>query len=146
MTAPGAAFPDERPKALLLGLAARGEERADVLGPGLAQAAAELARSPCWHLPPSRWMRRPCPGAGPCADGLSSPQPSRPTHPFRRTALPGTQRSRLLPNGSERRRRAPDAGRCCVWPGSHWYIWAPATPYAVAGPSPTPPIRPPVTS
>ncbi|MFI6059247.1 hypothetical protein [Streptomyces sp. NPDC051286] len=42
---PGAAFPDERPRALLLELAAKGEERADRMGPGLAQAAAQLARS-----------------------------------------------------------------------------------------------------
>ncbi|WP_406423307.1 hypothetical protein OH809_06405 [Streptomyces sp. NBC_00873] len=45
-TPPGAAFPDERPRALLLELAAEGEERADRMGPGLAQAAAQLARSP----------------------------------------------------------------------------------------------------
>ncbi|MCX4965890.1 hypothetical protein OHA98_13780 [Streptomyces sp. NBC_00654] len=45
VTPPGAAFPDERPRALLTGLAARGEDRAGKLGPGLERAAAELARS-----------------------------------------------------------------------------------------------------
>ncbi|MFD9421774.1 MULTISPECIES: hypothetical protein [unclassified Streptomyces] len=46
LTPPGAAFPDERPRALLADLAVRGEEQAEQLGPGLARAAADLARSP----------------------------------------------------------------------------------------------------
>ncbi|MFD9540074.1 hypothetical protein [Streptomyces sp. NPDC060022] len=46
VTAPGAAFPDERPRALLLDVAAHGEPLADLLGPGLPQAAARLARDP----------------------------------------------------------------------------------------------------
>ncbi|MFF2731666.1 hypothetical protein ACFVS9_27630 [Streptomyces sp. NPDC058008] len=46
VTPPGAAFPDERPRSLLRALAAEGEPRADALGPGLPEAAAELARSP----------------------------------------------------------------------------------------------------
>ncbi|MGW1817271.1 hypothetical protein ACWCQM_27330 [Streptomyces sp. NPDC002125] len=46
VTAPGAAFPDERPRSLLRALAAHGEPRAAVLGPRLQEAAAELARSP----------------------------------------------------------------------------------------------------
>ncbi|MFH9613135.1 alpha/beta fold hydrolase [Streptomyces pratensis] len=45
VTPPGAAFPDERPRSLLREIAARGEPRADALGPGLPEAAAELARS-----------------------------------------------------------------------------------------------------
>lgn len=47
VTPPGAAFPDERPRRLLRELAVHGESGADVLlGPGLPEAAAELARSP----------------------------------------------------------------------------------------------------
>ncbi|MFB4420357.1 hypothetical protein C5F59_004590 [Streptomyces sp. QL37] len=46
VTPPGAAFPDERPRSLLHALAAHGEPRADELGPGLREAATELARSP----------------------------------------------------------------------------------------------------
>ncbi|MEV8225306.1 hypothetical protein AB0P41_04420 [Streptomyces sp. NPDC079167] len=45
-TPPGAAFPDERPRALLLDIAARGEPGAEALAPWLREAAAELARSP----------------------------------------------------------------------------------------------------
>ncbi|MFJ8863440.1 hypothetical protein ACIRD8_34110 [Streptomyces sp. NPDC102451] len=45
-TPPGAAFPDERPRAVLLDIAARGEPAAGLPAPGLRQAAAELARSP----------------------------------------------------------------------------------------------------
>lgn len=43
---PGAAFPDERPRALLLDLAAHGEPLTDPLGPGLPEQAAQLAREP----------------------------------------------------------------------------------------------------
>ncbi|MEU5167002.1 hypothetical protein [Streptomyces mutomycini] len=46
VTAPGAAFPDERPRALLRGIAGDTELGAGALGPGLPLAAAELARSP----------------------------------------------------------------------------------------------------
>lgn len=46
VTAPGAAFPDERPRSLLRMLAVHGEPRAAALGPRLQEAAAELARSP----------------------------------------------------------------------------------------------------
>ncbi|MDF6017664.1 hypothetical protein [Streptomyces sp. JH34] len=46
VTPPGAAFPDERPRALLRRLAAEGEPAAGALGPGLSEAAAGLARSP----------------------------------------------------------------------------------------------------
>ncbi|MEU8710051.1 hypothetical protein [Streptomyces sp. NPDC048565] len=46
ITPPGAAFPDERPRSLLRTLAARGEPRADGIGPGVREAATELARSP----------------------------------------------------------------------------------------------------
>ncbi|MFJ6853527.1 hypothetical protein ACIQM3_23875 [Streptomyces sp. NPDC091271] len=46
VTPPGAAFPDERPRSLLRALAAHGEPQADALGPGLREAATELARSP----------------------------------------------------------------------------------------------------
>ncbi|MFD6275242.1 alpha/beta fold hydrolase [Streptomyces sp. NPDC060209] len=46
VTPPGAAFPDERPRSLLRRLAAESEPRAGALGPGLPEAAAELARSP----------------------------------------------------------------------------------------------------
>ena len=45
-TPPGAAFPDERPRAVLLEIAARGVPGADPLAPGLHEAAAALARSP----------------------------------------------------------------------------------------------------
>lgn len=45
-TPPGAAFPDERPAALLRDLAAHGEPLAGPLGPGLAEQAARLARDP----------------------------------------------------------------------------------------------------
>ncbi|MDF6046375.1 hypothetical protein LRD69_30475 [Streptomyces sp. JH14] len=51
VTPPGAAFPDERPRALLLDLAAHGEPRAELLGPGFSEAAAGLARNPL--LPPA---------------------------------------------------------------------------------------------
>ncbi|MHC3464654.1 hypothetical protein ACLQ2G_33925, partial [Streptomyces flavovirens] len=43
---PGAAVPDERPRALLLDLAAHGEPLTDPLGPGLPEQAAQLAREP----------------------------------------------------------------------------------------------------
>ncbi|MEU1485584.1 hypothetical protein [Streptomyces sp. NPDC005752] len=46
VTAPGAAFPDERPRAVLREIAAEGVCRADALGPELTREAAELARSP----------------------------------------------------------------------------------------------------
>ncbi|MFJ8752852.1 hypothetical protein ACIREO_26475 [Streptomyces sp. NPDC102441] len=45
-TPPGAAFPDERPRGLLLEIAGRGESGAGPLAPGIQQAAAELARNP----------------------------------------------------------------------------------------------------
>lgn len=46
VTPPGAAFPEERPRALLRELAAHGEPRAGAIGPGLPEAAAGLTRSP----------------------------------------------------------------------------------------------------
>ncbi|MEU5718689.1 hypothetical protein AB0G71_23545 [Streptomyces sp. NPDC020403] len=46
VTPPGAAFPDERPRALLLELAAQGEPGSGPFAPGVREAAARLARTP----------------------------------------------------------------------------------------------------
>ncbi|WP_406144226.1 hypothetical protein [Streptomyces sp. NBC_01012] len=129
-TPPGAAFPDERPRAVLREIAAQGEPGAGPLPAGLDEAAAELARTPL--LGPAAasldqetlaWVLARSLAASVIASGLAADSPVQSVGDLRDAAVSAlAERLGAPPAGTGRGPLLRMAGRPLVRIGSRYAV------------------------